>query len=68
MMKVTNTTFNMMAKNRANKNKNTVMIQCMKKDGTWGKPQEYKKYGNETDDDVVKRLIKNNNEEFRIAK
>lgn len=66
-MKVTKTTFNTMVKIRANKNKNTVMIQCMRKDGTWGKPQEYKKYGNETDNDVVKRLVKNNNKEFRIA-
>lgn len=52
---------------RRSSNSNTVMIQCMKKDGTWGKAMSYKKYGNETDAQVVERLIKNNNKPFRLA-
>lgn len=67
MMKVTRTTFNMLQANRAAAHKDVVMIQCIRKDGTWGKALEYKRYGNETDEQVVERLIKNNNKQFRLA-
>ena len=67
MMKVTRTTFGMLAANRAAAHKDTVMIQGMKKDGTWGKAHECPRYGNETDEQVVERMIKNNNKQFRIA-
>lgn len=68
MMKVTNTTFNMIAANKAAANKDVVMIQAMRKNGTWGKPCEYKRLRkSETDEQVVERLIKNNNKEFRLA-
>lgn len=69
MKRVTNTTFNILADNRrkANKVSRMVKIQCMKKDGTWGKAVEYTRYGNETDEQVVERLIKNNGKAFRLA-
>lgn len=45
----------------------TVMIQAMTKAGKWGKPVSYKKYGNETAEQVVERLIKNNGKQFKLA-
>lgn len=46
----------------------TVLIQGMKKDGTWGKPIAYERLSkSETDEMVVQRLIKNNNQQFRLA-
>ena len=69
MMKVTKTTLNMIAANRAAANKDVVMIQRMKKNGTWGKPMEYKRLRkSETDEQVVERLISNNHVQFRLAK
>lgn len=59
--------FKAIMERRSSKNKDQVMIQGMKKDGTWGKPVAHQRFGNETDEDVVKRLIKNNNRQFRLA-
>ena len=68
MMKVTKTTFNMIAANRAAANKDVVMIQRMRKNGTWGKAMEYKRLRkSETDEQVVERLISNNHVQFRLA-
>jgi len=68
MMKVTKTTFNMIAANRAAANKDVVMIQRMRKNGTWGKVMEYKRLRkSETDEQVVERLINNNHVQFRLA-
>ena len=67
MMRVTRTTFNMLQENRRKANKNTIKIQWMKKNGEWGKPYETAKYGKETDDEAIERLIKNNNRPCRIA-
>ena len=47
--------------------KDTVMVQRMKNDGTWGKATETPRFGGETDEQVVERLIKNNNREFILA-
>ena len=47
--------------------KHTVSIQAMRKDGTWGKAREYKPIGNETDEQVVERLARLNNQAFRLA-
>ena len=47
--------------------KDTVLIQAQRKDGTWGKPREYERYGKETDEQVVERLIKLNGKAFRLA-
>lgn len=49
------------------RHKNTVLVQRMKKDGTWGKPLESQRYGNETDEQVIERLIRLNNRPYRIA-
>ena len=65
MMKVTRTTFGMLAANR--REKNEVMVQMMKKDGTWGKARPTMRFGKETDQDVVERLIKLNGVQYRIA-
>lgn len=65
MMKVTKTTFNMLAANRANKN--GVMVQGQLKSGKWGKPYLAQRFGDETDEQVIARLIKLNNKQFRIA-
>lgn len=59
------TTFNMI--HNGCKAKNTVSIQAMRQDGTWGKPCEYERYGGESDEQVIERLIKLNNKAFRIA-
>lgn len=47
--------------------KRTVSIQAMRKDGSWGKAREYETYGDETDEQVVARLTKLNNQAFRLA-
>ncbi len=47
--------------------KDTVSIQAMRKDGSWGKVCEYRRFGCETDEQVVERLTKLNNKAFRIA-
>lgn len=65
MMKVTRTTLGMLAANRQHKRE--VMIQWMKKDGTWGKAIPHQRFGKETDQDVVERLIKLNRKQCRIA-
>ena len=65
MMKVTNTTHGMIAANR--RQKNEVMVQRMKKDGTWGKSIPTMRFGKETDQEVVERLIKLNGVQYRIA-
>ena len=67
MLKVTNTTSGMMMANRHKAHKDTVLIQRRRKDGTWGKAMEAQRFGHETDEQVVERLVKNNNCEFRIA-
>lgn len=67
MMKVTKTTFGMIAANRREANKDVVLVQRMKKDGTWGKAMESQRFGKETDEQVVERLIKNNGVQFRLA-
>lgn len=46
---------------------NDLMVQRMKKDGTWGKPLKTRRFGNETDEQVVERLIKLNGVQFRLA-
>lgn len=48
--------------------KDTVLIQAQRKDGTWGKPRECRRFGNETDEQVVERLTKLNGQVFRFAK
>lgn len=63
MMKVTKTTFGMLHQNK----KDTVLVQRMTNTGKWGKPYEAKRYGNETDDQVIARLISLNNREFKLA-
>ena len=45
----------------------SLMVQPMLKSGVWGKDLETKRFGNETDEDVIARLEKNNNKQFRIA-
>ena len=67
MMKVTKTTFGMIAANRRERNKDVVIVQSMKKDGTWGKAVEAQRFGKETDEQVVARLSRLNNKEYRIA-
>lgn len=68
MMKVTRTTCSMLANIRHNRNKKTVMIQGMCKNGKWGKPFEVEMLGHEkTAEDVVARFIANNNKEYRVA-
>ena len=67
MMRVTRTTINMLQENRREANKNTIKIQRMNNNGKWGKPYETTKYGNETDDQAIERLIRNNNRQYRIA-
>lgn len=68
MMRVTNTTFNMIAANRRQAHKDVIFVQRLKKDGEWGKPLEAQRYGKETDDEIVERLNCNNpNSIFRIA-
>lgn len=47
--------------------KDTVSIQAMRKDGSWGKAREYKRFGCETDEQVVERLTRLNNQAFRLA-
>lgn len=44
-----------------------VMVQRMKKDGTWGKATKSPVFGKETPEQVIERLIANNNVQFRIA-
>lgn len=49
-------------------NNDSVMVQRLKKDGTWGKATESKKFGNESDKDVIARLNKlNPNDTYRLA-
>lgn len=49
-------------------NKDSVMVQRLKKDGTWGKASENKRFGNETDAQVVERLNKlNPGSTYRLA-
>lgn len=67
MMRVTNKTFGMIASNRAKAHQQFVMVQRMRKDGTWGQPLQARKFGNESDEEVVERLVKNNCVEYRIA-
>ena len=67
MMKVTKTTFNMIAANRAAANKDVIMVQRMLKSGKWGKASEARRFGHETDEQIIERLIKNNGVQFRIA-
>lgn len=67
MMKVTNKTFGMIASNRAKAHQQFVMVQRMRKDGTWGVPMKVMKIGHETDQDVVDRLIEYNSVQYRIA-
>lgn len=64
-MKVTKTTFNMLAANRADKN--NIMVQAQLKSGKWGKPFSTQRFGNETDEQVISRLVKLNNKQYRIA-
>ena len=46
----------------------TVTVQRKRKDGTWGKPTATRTYGNETPEQVVERLTKNNpGTEYRLA-
>ncbi len=47
--------------------KTTVTVQSRKKNGEWGKPRETQVFGNETPEQVVERLTKLNNKEFRLA-
>lgn len=44
-----------------------VMVQYMKKNGEWGKPQKASQSGSETPEDVVARLKKLNHCEVRLA-
>lgn len=67
MMKVTNTTFGMIAANRAAAHKDVIMVQRMNKSGKWGKPSEARRFGHETDEQIVERLIRLNGVQFRIA-
>ncbi len=47
--------------------KTTVTVQRRKNNGEWGKPMETQVFGNETPEQVVERLTKLNNREFRLA-
>lgn len=67
-MKVTKTTFGMLARNRHEANKKTVKLQGMCKSGKWGKTFEAEYYGGEkTPQDVANRFTRNNNKEFRVV-
>lgn len=57
--------FKAIMENRSNKT--TVLIQKIKKNGTWGKAFEARTIGNETPEQVVARYIKNNNCQYRLA-
>jgi hypothetical protein len=67
MMKVTKTTHSMLMNSRHEANKKVVKIQAMRKNGTWGATMEVEKLYNESDEDVVSRMIKNNNKQYRLA-
>ena len=57
--------FQAINKNRSNTN--IIMVQRMTNKGTWGKAIETRVFGNETPEQVIERLIKNNNRQFRLA-
>lgn len=63
-MKVTNKTINMIANNRENK---TFKAVKKLKSGHFGKPCEYKLYANETPEQGLERLIKNNGVEYKLV-
>lgn len=68
MMKVTRTTFGMLAANRRKARTENVMVQRQRKDGSWGKPMmSAKLFLGETDQDVVDRLNKFNSAKYRLA-
>lgn len=48
--------------------KSIVKLQYKKKDGTWSNTIESETYGNETPEDVRRRMENNNNKEYRIVK
>ena len=55
------------ALNKRHSNPTMVTVQRETKSG-WGKPYETEVLGNETPEQVVERLIKNNNKMFRLVK
>ena len=68
MMKVTKTTFNMLAANRTKEHKKTVTLQRKLKNGTWGKAREYDMFNDKTAEEVIARLETNNpGDTWRIA-
>ena len=65
MMYVTDKTFGMLVNGRSKKN--VVMVQGMNKNGKWGKAFEARVFGAETPEQVVARLTKLNDRQFRLA-
>lgn len=65
MMKATKTTFNMIMANRSNND--SIIVQAQLKSGKWGKAFEAQRFGDETDEQIIARLAKLNNKQYRIA-
>ena len=65
MLKVTKTTYTTVLNNR--RNHSTIEAQKMRKDGTWGAPSKYQTIGDETPEQCIERLEKNNGTKYRLC-
>ena len=53
--------------NRRVSSKNYIFASSKKKNGEFGKPCKYEMFGNETAEDVIKRLSSLNNKEYKLV-
>lgn len=69
MMKITKKTLGMRMENNRKEalQKGGLMVQSKKANGQWGTPKLVERFGNETNEDIINRLMTLNKKEFRIA-
>lgn len=70
MIKVTKKTILIKMKNHEDEvlNKTGLLVQCKNNDGSWSSAKLTRRFGNETNEEILERLSKLNNKEYRIAK
>lgn len=64
--KITNRDFSLLKSIRRSPAK-CILAVCRNKNGEFGKPWKYQVYGNETPEDVIERLTRLNNREYRLV-
>lgn len=67
MKRITNRDFGGLQRLRSERQKRIAVLQCMRKDGSWGKARRYDMLCYETPEQMAEQLTAYNGRQYRVA-